>query len=633
MSGIAGVLMLDGQALPESAAAIVRTLTQRQTRRGADQTGYWEDRARGVAMGYSRFRVQDLSPAGAQPMTSRDGHVTVVFNGELYNFAQLRRSQKESGAGFHSISDTEAFCHPGEALTSEKSATEWLRPMDGMFAVAVWDSRHNTLLFARDRIGEKPLSYLRRDIEGRPALMWASEGGSFQALTPAPEPNVEFLEPYLVHGHLPHGIPAWNGVHQLAPGHALLVRVGERSEPKAFLWDATIPYEPLVEGAGDALTDERFLELLTHAVQSRLNADVRVGLFLSSGADSVALACALKALGRDDVQTFTAKFANSPMDESAKARQIADHLGLPHDILTIDVQPNDVIKTLALLDLPSANSNAVPFARLCDAAGEVVRVALSGEGSDEALAGFARYRHLRSASWIARLAHPFRSLLPEPDRTVASPVTRFGTMCSVIRNGGARDWNVIYRGLVGIFPKDARRELSPEVRASVDMAPMRPGVEPESWAQLADTQLMLPNGPLMQADRISYASNVEIRAPFLQPDFFAACFRAPLRQRRQGKSGKMLLRVFLRRHVPEQMLYDRQRGFESPLPQWLAGPLRDWVAEAMTPATSRLIARGWIQPKPVETLWARFTATQDRHLAVRVYALAALEDWMRRQGS
>jgi asparagine synthase (glutamine-hydrolysing) len=612
MCGIAGILDNSGRLPLE---AVTRSMTAALSHRGPDGGGIWLDSAAGLALGHRRLAVVELSELGAQPMHSTDGRYVVVFNGEIYNYRELRK-QLRARYAFAGSSDTEVLL----AAISEWGLERALSAFNGMFAFAIWDRRERKLYLARDRAGEKPLYYGRL----RDSFVFASELCALAAHPAAPgDIDHGALGEYLHFGYVPSPRSIYSGIHKLPPGHWLEVNArGIVSCPRSY-WSAESAVieahaEPFRLSEQDAVG--QLDELLSDAVRLETSADVPVGAFLSGGIDSSTVV-ALMCRHERRVRTFTIGFDEPEYDESPYARAVARHLGTEHtDYQLSSADAMAVIPKLsAIYSEPFSDASQIPTYLISELARRHVTVALSGDGADELFGGYNRYFWADSI-WrsIRPLPHWARRALSRG--LSAAPVTAIDRMARAIapllpargrlRNPGdklhkiahivsARDAGEVYRRLVTNWPE-------PLLAADGPAVPTWPANEHldlpfPSRMMLLDTMTYLPDDILVKVDRASMANSLEVRAPFLDRRVMKFAARLPIEFKVRNGSGKWLLRRLLQKYIPPALFERPKAGFAIPLDRWVRGPLREWVEELLS--ERRLRGEGLFRPAAVRHKW------------------------------
>ena len=523
-------------------------------------------------MGHTRLAVLDLSEKGTQPMQDAQGRI-LVFNGEIYNFQELRASLQREGVAFESSGDAEVVLH---ALGQWGSAA--LPRLRGMFAFAWMDPARKELLLARDRYGVKPLAW-EATADG---LRFASDLFALDALaggTPVREIDENAVWRYLLLGHVPAPATIWKDVRKLLPGHCLKMSWGMADGPVVEIqayWQWP-PAAPAASCAGDE--SDEFSERAKEAVRLRLISDVSVGLLLSGGIDSTLAATLCTELPDTRVPCFTMGFEDAASDERPAATALAQHLRLPHETFEAENAPVEILfeDLWKAYDEPFADSSAMPMLLLCREIQKHVKVAISGDGGDEAWCGYPWHRALwRGES--ARLPAFARFLL----RSLAG--NRRGPLAYKARMLGARDrlemWTLLKTGLTDSMARHLplRRASTEPVRGIFREAAERVGKVGDvlDWAGRMDLATYLPDDLMVKADRASMRVGLELREPLLDHEFTAWAVGLPSASRFDSGSGlgKQPARTYLREKLPPDLLSRPKQGFTPPLRAWLTGPLK-----------------------------------------------------------
>jgi asparagine synthase (glutamine-hydrolysing) len=591
MCGIAGIFHTQGLK-PIDPARIERMLDV-AVHRGPDGQGVWT--APGVGLGHLRLAIIDLA-GSPQPMASADGSAVIVFNGEIYNFRELRRELQAEGATFRTDGDTEVIL-----AAWKRWGVDCLSRLNGMFAFALYDLREKTLLLARDRLGVKPL-HMASLADG--SVIFGSELKQLLA-HPAMRREVDPLaiEDYLAWGYVPDHRAILQGVEKLPAGHYRLLRHDAPPPPPVQWWDVSFERR---EAGPDADLGAHLLHHLRNAVTSRMAADVPLGAFLSGGVDSSAVVALMAEASHDPVKTCSIGFDVAALDETAYADRVAAQYGTEHRRRMVGSEDFVLADRLAaMFDEPFADASALPTFRVCELAREHVTVALSGDGADEAFAGYRRqaFQHREEqvrAFLPAALRGPVLGTLgrlyPKAD-WAPRPLRAKSTLLSLARNGEegyARSLSVTSAELRETLYSPDFKRLRGDYRAEqpfVDLmrrAPARSGLD---RAQYADLKFYLPGDILTKVDRTSMAVSLEAREPLLDHRLVEFGARLPERMRVRGMTGKWLMKDVMRRYLPEDVLFRPKMGFVTPIADWLRGPL---AAEARAVGQGGTLARtGW----------------------------------------
>ena len=617
MCGIVGVVSRTG--VPD--CSVLGRMRDTLAHRGPDGHGLWVASDRSVALGHRRLAIIDLSEAAAQPMTDASGDLHIVFNGELYNYRELREELDGHGSRWRTSSDTEVVL---EAY--RRWGNECVRRFRGMFAFGIYDAARRRLFMARDRAGEKPLFYLRQPHR----LLFASELKALFADPDVPRTlDTEALEFFLAYGYVPSTRCILRGISKLAAGHAASYDCGTG---ELSVW----PYWQLPEpGSRGTQTPHELSEelerLLEAAVRRQLHADVPVGVLLSGGIDSSLVTALASRVSDRPVRTFTVTFpGHAAFDEAPHARRIAQHFGTAHTELAADESSVDLLPLLARqYDEPIADSSIIPSYLVAREVRRHATVALGGDGADELFGGYPHY------SWLIR-QHQLRRWLPSAARLacgyLAKRVLPFGTRGRNHLIGLNGDLGNAVAHVNLYFDYTARRRLLapgeatrrvpvlPEVeRARLCVAQhdvVRQGTE-------ADFHTTLTDGYLVKIDRASMLTGLELRAPFLDHDVIEFAFgRVPPELRATAKSLKVLPKLLAKRLLPTDAVLERKQGLTMPLDEWLRGRWGRYVEDVLRQADHRLFDRQVIS----ELLRAQRRGYRN---SGRLFALTVFELWRR----
>jgi asparagine synthase (glutamine-hydrolysing) len=622
MCGVIGLLLPGGGEVPEEAVVRARDA---MAHRGPDDEGIW--RGEGIVLGHRRLSIIDLDPRAKGPLANEDGTVLASFNGEIYNFRELREELLGKGHEFRTEGDTEVLVH-----LWEEEGPAMVGRLRGMFAFAVWDARRRRLLLARDRVGQKPL-YLHRSVD---RIAFASE---LSALTRLPGVPGE-LDPVSIHHYLslqyvPCPRTVWRDVECVPPATWMLWEDGRwRSER---YWD--LDYRRKLVLPSEEEYAERLRELLLDAVRVRLVSDVPLGAFLSGGVDSAAVVAAMAREAPGRVRTFTVGFPEEAWDERRYARLVAERYGTDHTEEVVEPEAAaDLVAVARRYGQPYADPSAVPTYHVARVARRHVTVALTGDGGDESFAGYDRYR-------AERLAHAYRRLPAWMRRGLFLPAAR--ALPSGLRQGSllrkARrfvtsvDTGLSYLTWICYFTPAAKAELYTD-----GFAGRVAGEDTERWmAELfaqapadhwldrtlwVDVHTYLPHDLQVKMDIASMAVSLEARSPLLDHRVLEFAASLPPRLKLRGLTAKALLKRAVRDWVPEPVLRRRKMGFGVPLETWFRGELRGMVRDLLLGAGLR--ERGWFRPEEVERLVREHEEGRMDH-SYRLWALLVLEVWLR----
>jgi len=639
MCGIAGFLELERRPGTQELEAIAGAMAAKLAHRGPDARGIFVDADAGIGFGHTRLSIIDLSPAGAQPMTSSCGRYVITYNGEIYSSDELKPELEALGHRFRGHSDTEVII---EAI-AEWGLRATVERLIGMFAFAVWDRKDRRLSLVRDRLGIKPLYWGRQN--GR--IVFASELKAFEVLPNwRPELNHDALVSYLRFAYVPSPHSIYRGINKLAPGHGVTIEADSKAETWAYwrLGDVAERGKRAPLDVSDEEAANAFEALLGDAVQRRLVSDVPLGAFLSGGIDSSTVAAMMRVRSNAAVRTYSIGFAEKGYDEAPHAKSVARYLGTEHTELYVSPrEAHDAIPELPrIYDEPFADSSQVPTYLLSKLTREHVTVALSGDGGDELFAGYTRHRFARPLACLPEtlgrglacglsLAGPSLwdrvfSLLPARRRPSLAGDKMLKT-ASMLREGGKG----AYRSLVSAWDR-------PESIAKLGRESMGPIFDPAVAAalpdaldrmQYLDTLTYLPDDILTKVDRASMAVALEVRVPILDHRVVEFSWRLPQRFKMRRGRGKWLLRQVLYRHVPKQLVERPKSGFAIPIASWLRGPLKPWAAELLS--EKRLVEGGLFDPAPILARWREHLDGR-RNLHNSLWTVLMFQAWREARG-
>ena len=639
MCGIAGILLerADGdRSILADAEKMAATLYHR----GPDGSGSWHDGEAGIALVHRRLAIIDLSEAGHQPMASDSGDLVITYNGEIYNFKELRDEFIARGHQFRGHSDTEVMLACFETYGIEESVKRFA----GMFAFAVWDRRNRVLHLARDRMGKKPL-YIGRSKAG--ALIFASELKALRACRGfEADINPRALEMVLRQGWVSDNACIWQGVAKLAPGHVLSVAADklDGADIEALV-AASRPYWSIQEVArsGQANphggTEEEMIDeldqLVRLAVRQRMIADVPLGAFLSGGIDSSTITGMMQAEASQPVKTYTIGFGERQFNEATHADAIAQHLGTDHtEFQVTPTEAQAVIPELShFWDEPFADESQVPTLLLTRLARQHVTVALSGDGGDECFAGYHRHfipeklKHVfgmpmairRTASAAIQLMSPGawdRLLGGLPDRLHAPSGEKLIRLARIL---DVRDENDFYERTSVFGPSMLEKPQHMEFA--------QPPALPDAVARSSFRDMIgyLPGDILVKTDRASMAASLEARCPFLDHRVVEFAWRLPSRVKVRDGNGKWILRRVLERYVPRPLFERPKQGFNVPVGAWIKGPLRDWAEALLDPAVIR--RDGLLDADLVSACWQEHLLGKQDNFR-QLWAVLMVQAWL-----
>ena len=640
MCGIAGLIHLNPGPAPQELEARALAMSGAIAHRGPDADGVWVDAACGVALSHRRLSIIDLSPAGAQPMASHSGRYVTVFNGEIYNYEELRAALPPTTWRGHS--DTEVLLEAFETWGVEAT----LKRAVGMFSIALWDAKERVLTLARDRVGEKPLYY---GIAGG-ALLFASE---LKALTAYPgwqgEIDRAALDDFTRYSAVPAPRSIYRNVKKLPP--ACLLRIPLKNAGRALELTPE-PYWSLEQVAaqpasqiGDAQAVDQLEALLKQAVAGQMVADVPVGAFLSGGIDSSAIVALMQLQSARPVKTFSIGFHEPGYNEAEHAKAVAAHLRTDHtELYVTPEEARAVIPQLpSMFDEPFADSSQIPTHLVAKLARQQVTVSLSGDGGDELFGGYNRYFWAqRYWARMQGMPGPLRALagagvraLPPggwdaiwrvlPKRAqMAQPGDKLYKLADLVQ---ARDGREAYARLISQYRERASLVLGvePAPPAGAHALWEQPGRRLADNMMLADALGYLPDDILVKVDRATMAVGLEARAPFLDHRVAEFAFRLPIAQKIRGGVGKWALRQVLYRHVPAALIERPKMGFGVPIDAWLRGPLKQWAQDLLDPV--RLRNEGYFRTEVITQAWAEHQSGR-RNLQHFLWNILMFEAWL-----
>jgi asparagine synthase (glutamine-hydrolysing) len=638
MCGVAGLMALDGRGLSADPAATALAMADTLAHRGPDGRAAWGDAAAGIGLGHRRLAIVDLTPTGAQPMHSAGGRYVIAYNGEVYNFQELRAELTARGHCFNGSSDTEVML----AACVEWGAEQAVARFVGMFAFALFDRETRTLRLVRDRLGVKPLYWAVFD----GTLLFGSE---LRALMAHPafckEIDREAIAAVLRYSYVPAPATAFRGVFKLPAGSILTARAG-RDPAITSYWRiaGAVTGEASPCSADEAV--ERLDALLRDAVRRRMVADVPLGAFLSGGTDSSTVVALMQAQSERPVRSFTIGLRDATYDESGYARDVARHVGTDHTEVVLE--PAAALDLVAQVpdwfDEPFADSSQLPTYLVSRMTRQHVTVALSGDGGDELFGGYPKYQWLgRVWRYAGGLPRPLRAglgglaaAMPESllRRTIAAidpaRAERVGEKARRLAAAlAARNSEEAALAVAAVGLSDSR--LVSGASGSLRLDPLDPPSrrlpDLEARMQAHDMATYLPDDILTKVDRCSMAVALEAREPLLDHRLVEFVWALPWAVRRGDGRPKALLRALLARYLPPALIDRPKHGFSVPLADWLRGPLRDWSEDLLAPAL--LSAGGLFEVTRTRAIWDRhLSGAQDN--ATGLWNILMVQAWARR---
>ncbi len=622
MCGILG--FLDPNGVDErSALALAQRMGEALRLRGPDDHGEWCDANAGIVLGQRRLSINDLSPAGHQPMVSASGRFVIVLNGEIYNFRELREAFGPGGYPFNGHSDTEVALATIETFGWVDALTRFV----GMFAIGLWDREARALYLARDRVGEKPLYYAK--VNG--AVVFVSDLNAIREMPGwSPQIDRDALGLLMQHFYIPAPRTIYADVRKLLPGTWLRIDLDDcrvDGVPVSYWSAADLAVESMHQRpstAPEEATDE-LDALLKQTIRDKMISDVPLGGLLSGGIDSSTVVALMQAESMNKVQTFSIGFHEDEYNEAHEAQRVAAHLGTDHTELYVSPEEAQAVipKLPALYSEPFADSSQIPTYLVSALARRDVTVALSGDGGDELFGGYTRYLMaeemwrkfdsmpgpLRSvvgnlaallpASKVDTLVAPIKRFMPERWRykQFGNKVQKLATICR------SSDPTSVYRSLISMWMRPSQVVIG---AADVDLlAGLPQAVEQVAnfteRMMLIDLLTYLPGDILTKVDRASMGKSLEVRVPLLDHRVIEHAWRVPLDLKVRDGQGKWLLKQVLYRYVPRSLIERPKMGFGVPIDDWLRGPLREWAEDLL--GETRLRDEGYFRPAVVRSTW------------------------------
>lgn len=616
MCGIAGILNPESSPVDQST---IHAMTRLMTHRGPDAEGYF---LRGhVALGHRRLKIIDLE-GGIQPLFNEDHSVVVVYNGEIFNFQEVKAVLEAKGHMFRTNSDTEVIVHAYEEYGAACPVH-----FRGMFAFAVYDMPRKRLLLARDRLGIKPLYY---HFDGE-RLLFASEiKPILKAMGTRPEVERGLIDFYVSVGYVPGEKTLFKGICRLLPGHTLL-HDSNGLKIRQF-WD--IADLPMLQISAEE-AEERLEHLLLESVRLRLMSEVPLGAFLSGGVDSSAIVACMSKMMSEPVKTFTVGYNDDPSSSELEyARVVAKSFNTDHHEFILE--SSDFFASLDILldhaEEPIVESAAVALYQLSKLAREHVTVILSGEGGDEILAGYPLYRKMQKIDVL----HAVARMLPDAFRSQMTSMFRSEKILKYMDWVGMplaqRYWGISNDVTPSLKTRMYRADFLPEVGNAVAghfeklFNTLEQGTSLRRMTYV-DLKTWLPDDLLIKADKMTMACSLELRVPMLDHHLLEFATALPDHLRRNGGQGKYLLKRLMERYLPREIIYRKKQGFPVPIAIWFRGPLYDRVREILL--DSRTLSRGYFEPEYIRNVIDRHrTGSED--LSRRIFSLITLELWHRK---
>lgn len=623
MCGIVGKLSNADTLIEES---LITRMSDTLSHRGPDDAGVYC--AAHIGLGQRRLAIIDLRREATAPLSNEDGTIWVVFNGEIYNFRELRESLTQKGHRFRTLTDTEVIVH-----LYEEYGTDCLGYMRGMFAFAIWDSKEKRIFAARDRLGKKPFYYART----QSGFVFGSE---IKAITVDPDvhvsPNYAALDRYLTYQYVPSPLTAFDGMHKLPAAHFLICDTKGNVSVKRYWFQEEQKQEFVLS---ESELDGEVTRLLIESVRMRMIADVPLGAFLSGGIDSGLVVALMAQESTQPIKTFSIGFEDDKFNELPYARLVAEQYGTEHHEFIVKPSAADILPILVRhYNEPFADPSAVPTYYVSKMTRQQVTVALTGDGGDESFAGYSHYAAMMkwtSWDWIPQSA---RKLIADGMVSILGGFSSNNTIARISRGlqmiGATLP--VRYAQQMSVFKEQERANLySPNFRALIADRPETsnigsqswdPSMDALSWMMRHDRNYFLPDCLMVKTDIASMANSLEVRCPFLDHKLVEFMAKVPSRAQTDSRGGKVILRRIAARLLPEQILSKPKTGFGIPLNRWLRHDLKDTLHAYLLDDTAR--RRGLFNEGYVKKLVSENTSGA-RDWSNRLWALLLLEMWFR----
>ena len=587
-----------------SDASLIESMKARLVHRGPDDHGSYV--AEGISLGHRRLSILDLSEAGRQPLSNEDGTVWVTFNGEIYNHLELRERLEKRGHRFRTRTDTESIVH-----AYEEYGLEFATHLTGMFALAIWDARRRRLVLARDRLGLKPLYYSLED--GK--LRFASEIKALLADPGLPRRlNRQGLFDLLGYEFVPAPATLFEGIRKLLPGCLLSLEADGRARLTRYWSLEPKEIEP---------SEEALIEALERSCAAHTMSDVPIGAFLSGGVDSSTIVSFLSRSLPSALQTFALGYRESSYSEFECARQVAEQFHTRHtELLVRPVDAAAIERSVWHLDEPTTDPSNLPFMLICAEARRYVKVCLSGDGGDELLMGYDRFRASRANAWLQRVPLPLRPRLyravvahladNERKKGLSNVLKRFLQGALLSADGEHIRWQYF------ADPAQMAELFEPELLRALDTDPFAPVKRWSSHAprergsreQFVELNTVLPDSVLMKVDKMSMACGLEVRPPFLDHRVVEFCYSLPTELKLHRLTTKWLLKRAMRERLPAGIATRAKQGFSIPMKNWLRGELAELTRDEVF--SSPLIAQH-LRIATLERLWREHQKRQHNH--------------------
>lgn len=617
MCGICGILGSEREKTIQQAD--LRRMVQPILHRGPDDEGFYIHE--NLGFGFRRLSIIDLHN-GHQPLSNEDGTIWIVFNGEIYNFKELRSELIEKGHVFKTNTDTETIVHLYEELGSK-----CVSKLRGMFAFAIWDSKNKTLFCARDRFGIKPFFYY----QDKNQFLFGSEIKTILAIIPAPPIDIPVLDYYMAFGYTPGEKTIYQKIQKLPPAHTLTIHLNQEPKIERY-WD--IQFSPDYS-IPEAEWEERILAKLKEAVKLRLISDVPLGAFLSGGIDSSSVVALMSEIMSQPVKTFSIGFAEEEFNELPQARVIADLYKTDHHEHIVEPESIDILPMLvASYDEPFADSSAIPTYFVSKFAREHVTVALSGDGGDELFAGYDHYKKLARVQQFHQytgglMVNPIKILHQfMPMSMKGSGITYYMSRPRESFGAYFGKWQETERERA--YRPDIWHQLNGDKGESVKKKILESSRSGDfiSRMQEIDMRTWLVDDILTKVDRASMINSLEVRVPILDHEFAELTFKIPSELKLHNNTGKYIFKKSMKAHLPSHIIGQQKKGFGVPLKKWFKKDLKDYLLQHLHSQNSPL--NQYFNPAYIEKL-VKDHETGMRDLNHKIWTLVFLNEWLNQQ--
>ena len=650
MCGIVGFIHKNRNNFSDNLIRKANSARDSLKHRGPDSKGslFYEDK--GVFLAHRRLSILDISNSGAQPMISSCGRYTISFNGEIYNFREIKKYLDSQGfsIAWKGNSDTEVFLESISFL----GLKETLVKCRGMFAFAIWDHETNILTIARDRIGQKPLYYGL--LEGEIGFAFSSELKALKILSSDYlRISESALSLFLRFSYIPEPFSIYENIYKLPPGCLLNVDLHSNfSQPKEWWSFKDLALKNNRNPLKESIPEQniKFEKILFKAIEEQMVSDVPIGAFLSGGIDSSLVVAMMQSISRKPIKTFTIGFNENDYDESSYAKKIANFLGTDHKEFI--VSPKETLEIIPKLpyiyDEPFADSSQIPTSILCMATSKEVKVSLSGDGGDELFGGYSRYI-IAESIWkkISKLPLEFRQIISFIFSSV--PISFWNTIYTLLVNFIPRKYKVTNPGNKILKISNLLKSISPEhlyyliVSQWLGDLPLKKISEPNSlisnpmdWINIKnmtekfmalDTITYLPDDILVKLDRAAMYSSLETRVPFLDERIISLATKLPYNQKIKNNNGKIILKNLLYKFLPEDLFNRPKQGFGVPLEKWLRCDIKEWANELLS--VKSLDSSGLIDPISVRSIWERHLSGENHQASL--WNILMFQAWLEKE--